>query len=266
MSTMWESSYYSLINTILYGGELRPGRNGATKSVFGHILAIQSRESPLLHGRKMYPKGVIGELAAMLKGADNVKTFKEFGCHYWDKWAKEDGSIELDYGTAWRNYNGVDQLERLISGLCSSPTSRRHIISGWRPDRLDKLSLPCCHTFYQWYVSNNGTLDMLWYQRSVDVMVGLPSDILFAVLWNRLVAQTCKYTPGKVTMILGDTHIYSNHFEGAEQYLKQNKTFVPKTSGEVILAKDATVFNFDPSMVEIKQYEPAPAIKFELNL
>lgn len=268
---MWQNNYHSMIATILHSGEQRPSRAGATKSIFGQLLAIEPWEFPLLETRKIFYRGVLGELAAMLRGANTVEEFKKYGCNYWDNWADDEGKLELDYGTAWRNFNGVDQLVELIDGLKANPVGRRHIITGWRPDRLAKVSLPCCHLLYQWYISNDGRLDMLWYQRSVDVMVGLPSDVLFAVVWNMLVAQTTGYKPGKVTMVLGDTHVYANHFDGANKLLEswrapKHRTVVKAEQPRIELNPKATVFNFVPNDILVTNYNPETVIKFELNV
>lgn len=268
---MWEVKYSELVNRILHSGEKRPSRAGDTYSVFGEAITIDVSESfPLLHGRKMHYKGVLGELAAFLRGPKHVDDFKKFGCNFWDEWAnKEDGSITLDYGNAWLDFNGVNQLDALVEKLINNPHDRRMLISNWRPDRLAELSLPCCHMFYQWYVRDRTHLDMLWYQRSVDTMVGLPSNIISAATWNIILANQCGYKPGRVKMVLGDTHIYANHVPQTLDYLRQLKDFTSKRSLYSIkyeIDKTATVKNFHPDMLVLGQYEPMPSIKFDLNV
>lgn len=276
---MWQHDYHSLVSDILAKKDIRSTRAGNTKSIFCSALIIPAEEFPILESRKIFYSGVVGELAAMLRGANTVQEFKDLGCHYWDSWGDSEGKLELDYGTAWRDFNGVDQLKELVEGLKHDPYGRRHIITGWRPDRLAKLSLPCCHLLYQWYVDCDGCLHMSWYQRSVDVMVGMPSDILFAYIWNMLIAKTVGLKHGSVTMFFGDTHIYENHFEQAKLLLNQFKvrykepstnisyTFHSKSSyARVNLSDDATVFNFTPDMVTVENYNPSAAIKFKLNV
>lgn len=268
--TDWEIEQYAdLIYRILNEGEKRSTRNGKTYSLFGEVLKIDMvRSFPLLRGRKIYYKGVLGELAAFFRGPKTIKDFKLMGCNYWDDWGDKDGNINVDYGNAWINFNGVNQMEELITKLKTNPTDRRLIISGWRPDKLDTLSLPCCHLLYQWYVRDGKFLDMVWYQRSVDVMVGLPSDIVLAAAWNALLANECGYTPGLLTFVMGDTHIYSNHTEPTLEYLRQLKN-QPKCILPYSIAKDATVFNFEPGHLVIDNYDPlsyAPPISFKLNV
>ena len=218
----FEESYVDLVKRVLTEGKVRDTRNAYTRSTFATTLEIDSLKHgyfPILQGRKIFYKGVLGELAAMLKGPKTLKDFKDEGCNYWAQWANEDGTIELDYGNAWRDFNGVNQLKNTVESLTLNPYGRRHLITGWNPSRLATLSLPCCHLLYQWYVTNDGYLDMIWYQRSVDVMVGLPSDIIVAAAWNIIMAAATGYKPGKLTFMMGDTHIYCSHESGAKQYL-----------------------------------------------
>lgn len=276
----WEVNQYSkLINKVLQKGEKRQTRAGEAYSIFGETITIDiSKEFPLLKGRKMFYKPVLGELAAMLRGPKNVKDFQDMGCNYWNSWGSGKteealldttiGTLNLDYGNAWLDFNGVNQLEQLINTLKTNPTDRRMLISGWRPDRLNDLSLPCCHMLYQWYVRDGKHLDMLWYQRSVDTMVGLPSDIILCAAWNIIIASQCGFTPGTIKLILGDTHIYANHVAQVLDYMRGlNKAMEEKNDPlAYTLQSDATVTNFMPNMLTIEAYNPQPAIHFKLNV
>lgn len=274
----WEITQYSeLINKILKKGEKRSSRAGDVYSIFGEQIVINiEHEFPLLRGRKIFYKPVLGELAAMLRGPKTVEDFKKFGCNYWDAWGKfphgaptveqvdQVGLINVDYGNAWIDFNGVNQLEQLVDKLKNSPTDRRMLISGWRPDRLAELSLPCCHLLYQWYVRDGTHLDMIWYQRSVDTMIGLPSDIVLAAAWTIILANQCDYKPGIIKLILGDTHIYTNHLAPTLTYMRQLQPYDMPIN--YLCFPDTTVTNFTPDMLVIEDYNPAPAIKFELNV
>lgn len=275
MSDIWEVEQYAkLIDRILKKGQKRKTRNQETYSIFGEMLTIDLQEAgfPILQGRKMYYKPVIGEFAAMIHGPKYVQDFQQFGCNYWNDWGNKDpavgtlGAINVDYGNAWINWNGVNQVERVIETIKKNPADRRLIVSGWRPDQLEHLSLPCCHLLYQWYVRDEQFLDMVWYQRSVDTMVGLPSDIILCALWNSLLAHETNLKPGVIKLVLGDTHIYNNHLEPALDYLRQlqDTNFNYKTTYE--LHPVTTLLGFEPEMITINGYVSQPPIKFELNV
>ena len=255
-----ERDYKALVEHILTNGTDKEGRNGTTRSTFGQALSFNLKDGfPLLTGRKMFYKGVLGELAAMLRGPKSLADFEKFGCNYWADWAKEDGSINVDYGNTWIDFNGVNQLEQVLETLKTNPNDRRMIISGWKPNNIANLDLPCCHLLYQWYVSN-GELQMMWYQRSADLMIGVPADIILAAAWNIAMASEVGLVPGKVTMIFGDTHIYEEHYEKAEEYLNRPIHPLPKWK-----TRSLKVSEFVPADIHIYDYIHEEPIKFELK-
>ena len=270
MFSKYEQTYSDLLRYVLETGHKRKGRNGYTFSTFGLNILYDMAEGafPILCGRQMFPNGVFGELAAFLRGPKTIQNFKEQGCNYWDKWGTVDGSVTVDYGNAWLDFNGVNQLTAVITSLKQDPFSRRHIISGWRPDHLAKLSLPCCHLLYQWYVRQEADglfLDMHWYQRSTDLVLGLPSDVILAFIWNYLMALETNYKPGKLFLTLGDTHIYEEHIIGVQEYLSRLDTIVQNCFAYPTYRFLPTrLSSFEKSHIILENYRPLPGIPFEL--
>ena len=264
-------AYAALVDKTLLAPK-RETRNGTTRSHFGVHFEIDMRDGtfPLLLGRKIFYRGVLGELAAFLQGPKTVKDFKDMGCNYWDAWGDTNGNIEVDYGNSWLNFNGTNQLYDTIRSIIKDPTGRRHLISGWRPDRLKDLSLPCCHYSYQWYVSNDGYLDIIWNQRSVDLMVGLPSDFVLAAAWNILMAGITNYKPGVIHFMLGDTHIYETHLDSTIKYLNRCEDLTHKGTGFMYpsweLKNPTAILAFRPEDIQINSYIPEAAIKFSLEV
>lgn len=266
----FEELYADLVKLILQTGEDKEGRNGITRSIFDTALHIDMSEMnffPLLTGRKMYPHGILGELAAILRGPKHVDDFKKFGCNYWGQWADADGSLRVDYGNAWIDYNGVNQLRELVEKLKTNPNDRRLIINSWRPDRLDELSLPCCHYNYQWYVRRGKYLDMRWEQRSADFMIGVPSDIVLAAALNIIIANEVGLKPGRINMHFGDSHIYEEHFKDAEEYLSRvfRKVNPLPPTYALLSVPGQTTEEFLPEHINIHSYNPLGPIKFLLK-
>lgn len=264
---LFETEYTNLISDIVMCGERIKGRNGYVRKLFSKTITIDMSDSnkfPLLNTRRIFYKGVLGEFAAFVRGPKHISDFERWGCNYWKQWAKPDGSIDVDYGNAWLA-NG--QLDRLIYSLKNNPHDRRLLISGWRPDRLSELSLPCCHLLYQWFVREEQYLDMIWYQRSVDTMIGLPSDIILAALFNLLLANQVGLKPGRLTFILGDTHIYEEHLEGAEEFINRVTPYYDRNypTYDLIAPEGMDIRSFEPSMLHIENYNPQEAMKFELK-
>jgi thymidylate synthase len=270
MLSPFEQEYFNLVLDVAINGHQRPSRSGDTISAFGKTLTFDLEENkfPVLQGRKMYVWGVLGEMAAFLQGPKHLSDFQRQGCNYWTPCADPDGAIRVDYGNAWIDFNGVNQLVNLVHGLKTDPYGRRHLISAWRPDRLAELSLPCCHLMYQWYVTKNNTLDMHWYQRSTDVMVGLPSDAILAAVFNILVAGEVGLKPGTITMFLGDTHIYSNHatqtaiYADNVRFLRDKHIEWPRYD----IAQMSSLFTFNPADLVVYYSDYEQPISFPVNV
>lgn len=262
----FEAQYEELVSRVLLFGQIRSGRNGETKSLFGAQLGfdLSSGVFPLISARQIYYKGVLGELAAMLRGPTHVKDFEKFGCNYWKSWADPRGNLAVDYGNLWTDWNGYNQLSELRHELKHNPASRRLIISSWKPDTMHELSLPCCHYLYQFYVRDGKYLDMMWQQRSVDVMIGLPSDLVLAAVLNILIADDAQLVPGRVSMIFGDTHVYAEHYDNAGSLYNHYKSVEPPK----YLFSPPTPFDlleFTPDMLTIEGYTPAKKVSFKLK-
>lgn len=262
--------YKDLVKQVLACGEVKECRNGVTTSLIGTQLKFDAANIPLLNGRKIFYKGVVGEFSAFMNECSTIQEFKDRGCNYWDAWADDKGILRLDYVAQLHlpliTLKGIQtpQLEALKIGLVNDKFSRRHIINLWRPENLHVLSLPCCHYSYQFIVSVDNKLNMIWTQRSADVMVGIPSDMVLAYLWVKCLSKELGFKPGEVTMNFGDTHIYEEHIAGAKQYLEVlEPRLIPIAT---LNDKFTCIEQFYPDQLDIIQYDPHPAIKFELKV
>ena len=273
----FEKDYAELVQKVYIDGDERQTRNAITRSLFGMQLKIDTRDScklALIQGRKMYPKGVLGELAAILRQPKHIKQFEEWGCNYWKQWAQEDGFINIDYGNAWF---ADEQIARLKDKLANDPYDRRMLINGWRPYRLEHLDLPCCHYAYQFHVTSDGYLNMVWIQRSVDMMIGLPSDILFAHAWLIAIANQFGYKTGVITMQLGDCHIYEQHYTGIQPNSKYTalKLYLTEVEARADIIENEPHYiytatkgkdfcEFDPRDLLITDHDCGPKLELEL--
>ena len=261
--------YRELVRKILVQGETKVGRNGNTLLLLGMQLKFDAKDIPLLNGRKIYYKSVIGEFAAFMHDVQTIQEFKDFGCNYWDAWGDKLGNVNLDYVNQLHktivHYGSeiFSQLDILKINLKNDPNSRRHMINLWVPENVanNKLSLPCCHYSYQFIVTNN-RLDMIWNQRSADTMVGVPADMILAWLWVQCLCKELGYEPGEVTMNFGDTHIYTTHIENAHKYADEIKPKVKPIA--YLLNSFKSIETFKPSNVFVQVYEPHEPIKFDL--
>lgn len=263
-----EQGYQALINDILFNGVYRPDRTGTgTKAVFGRQLTFQDVDAsfPLLTCRKIYTKGVIGELCGFLRGAMSTQELEEYGCNYWSPWKfeREDMNLGPIYGAQWVDFNGqgYNQIQELLGNLKTHPYSRRHLVTAWNPAELDQMALPPCFHGFQCFVAE-GKLSMVVLMRSSDAIVGLPSDILFHALLLKLIAQDVKLQAGDLTFQIGDGHIYSNHL--MEAHILTGRTLLPPPT--VTIDEDATVQGVTPAHIRIEDYVHHLPMKLEVSI
>ena len=256
--------YLDLLDHVLEHGDKKEDRTGTgTISVFGYQMRFDlSKKFPLLTTKKVHLKSVIHELLWFLKGSTNIGYLKENGVSIWDEWADENGDLGPVYGSQWRSWQTsdgktIDQISNLIENIKNNPDSRRLIVSAWNVGEVDKMKLPPCHCFFQFYVAND-KLSCQLYQRSADIFLGVPFNIASYALLTLMIAQVTNLTPGEFVHTLGDAHIYSNHFEQVKQQLSRDAKDLPimKINPHV---KDIFSFKYDD--FEILNYDPHPLIK-----
>ena len=246
-------AYLDIVKKVLDQGVRKKTRTGVDAyTVAGALYEHEMAHGyPLLTTKKVPFKLVATELEFFIKGLTDKQWLIDHGNHIWDEWANpkkapyghdqaakkrmlEERDLGAIYGFQWRHFNaayenydtdytgqGVDQLKKVIETIKSNPDDRRMIVSAWNPLMLDSMALPPCHYLYQVTVID-GKLNLLWNQRSVDVMLGLPFNIASYGLLLHLLAKETGLAEGKLVGFLADVHIYDNHRTGAEEQLSRD--------------------------------------------
>ncbi|MDQ3395515.1 MAG: thymidylate synthase [Bacteroidota bacterium] len=256
--------YHQLLHHILENGVKKEDRTGTgTFSVFGYQMRFDlSKGFPMVTTKKIHLKSIVHELLWFLKGDSNIAYLKENGVSIWNEWADEKGELGPVYGVQWRswpNHDGgqTDQISQIIDQIKHKPDSRRMIVSAWNVSDVNKMALPPCHAFFQFYVAE-GKLSCQLYQRSADVFLGVPFNIASYALLTMMVAQVCGLAAGEFIHTFGDAHLYSNHIEQAKLQLSREPLPLPtmKINPDV---KDIFSFKFED--FELQNYDPHPHIK-----
>ncbi|TCS73894.1 thymidylate synthase [Sulfuritortus calidifontis] len=262
--------YHDLLRHVLAHGVEKSDRTGTgTLSVFGYQMRFDlGRGFPLLTTKKVHLKSIIHELLWFLKGDTNIQYLKENGVTIWDEWADEQGNLGPVYGSQWRSWPAadgrhIDQISQVVEQIKTNPDSRRLIVSAWNVGELDKMKLPPCHAFFQFYVEpdragGQARLCCQLYQRSADIFLGVPFNIASYALLTMMMAQVCNLRPGDFVHTLGDAHIYLNHMEQVSLQLSRDFRPLPTMR---INPEVTDIFGFKYEDFTLENYDPHPGIK-----
>lgn len=288
-------TYLDIVRRVLETGERKPNRTGTdTIAIAGAMFEHDmSKGFPMLTTKKVPFKAVASELEFFIKGITDKQWLQERNNHIWDEWAHpkkapyghdeeakkrmaEERDLGPIYGYQWRNYNGkyvghdicstekgVDQIKTVVDMLKKNPNDRRMIVSAWNPLMLTEMALPPCHYAFQVTVIN-GKLNLLWNQRSVDTMLGLPFNIASYALLLHLLAKEAGLQEGRLIGFLADTHIYVNHIEGAKEQLTRDPNTYPLPT--IQTDNFTSIFDWKCEDSKILNYQSYPSIKFDIAI
>ena len=279
MST-FEQSCLNLARHVIINGEIHYSRAGVTSRCFGtqlHINCMREDQFPILTTRQMYPRGVFAELASFLTGSTSLSEYAKQGCNYWEDnagaWlpnkylSREKWKVGRIYGPQWRNwegdedFEGHDQIKVLIEGIKKEPSSRRHLLTSYNPAELHLGCLPPCHLLAQFSVSS-GYLDCMVTMRSVDLCLGLPSDIVLYAALLILICHETGHKPGSIVFSMGDSHVYTNHVS----MFAAQETREPLELPTWQIDADTTFDNFDLNSIRLINYKACAPITYKLNV
>jgi len=274
-------NYLNALEYCFENGDFVKSRAGNVKKAFGYQMRFNLEDGfPAVTTKKLAWKAVVSELLWFLEGSNDERRLAEIqyqdtkenledkktiwtqnaNADYWKNKSKFKGDVGRIYGVQWRNFNGVDQIINLIEGLKQNPHSRRHILTAWNPAELDEMSLPPCHAFSQFYISNN-KLSCQLYQRSCDMFLGVPFNIASYSLLIHILAKECGYQVGEFILSLGDFHIYEEHFN----QVKIQLTREPKTHPNLQF-EHKKINEYKTSDFQLINYEYHPKIEALMNV
>lgn len=280
-----EKAYLDLLRKVMDEGVDRDDRTGTgTRAIFGTQMRFNMADGfPAVTTKKLAFKAVKSELLWFLEGSNDDNRLKELNgsektiwsanaeASYWKPHAKFEGDLGRIYGVQWRSWRTadgtvVDQIAKVIEKIKNKDQSykRRLIVSAWHPGELDyeeqdppQAALCPCHILFQFYVAD-GKLSLQMYQRSGDLFLGVPFNIASYSLLLHMVAQVTGMVAYEFVHVIGDTHIYKNHFEAVKEQLARS----PLPSPKLWLNPEITDINtFTMDDIRLDGYESHPPIK-----
>lgn len=284
-----ECQYLNLIDRLLNEKVTRSNRTKVdTLSTFGYLqkYTLSNNTLPLITTKQMHTRAIIEELLWFISGSTDAKVLSEKGISIWNSngsreyldangfTKREEGDLGPIYGFQWRHYGaeyidcitnysnkGIDQLQNAIDEIKNDPTSRRNIICAWNPVQLNEMTLPPCHCFVQFYVTNENELSSLLYQRSADVGIGMPFNITSYALLTHMIAHVVGMDCKELVYMTGDTHIYANQIEQLKEQITRTPNEFPKIS---FARKISNIDDFTYNDFVIKDYKCHSKIKMNM--
>jgi thymidylate synthase len=199
---------------------------------------------PLTNLRKVYFRGALIELIWILGLHMNDERYKnlpstntqyllDHNVKYWQPWADENNNLGPVYGSQLVSWNGtINQIQNIIDKLRNNPDDRRLVATMWNPSELKNMALPPCHHTMEFYSEpmsdGKRMLHTRWIQRSADMPIGIPYDMILYTMLNKIVALCTGHIPGHIYGLLGDSHIYVNQIDGVNEMLKRDTYHCPQ--------------------------------------
>ena len=283
--------YIDLVKDVLINGTPKPNRTEIPTpyTVFGRQIRFDLSEGlPVLTTKKMAIKACVAELLWFIEGSPDERRLAEiqYGkpraeltdkrtiwSDNYEAWANkkvsevECANLGCVYGTQWRDFEmsdwseiGLfDQLKWLINELKTNPNSRKMIMLSYHPAQIDNAALTACHTQVQFQVQN-GKLNCMWTQASVDLFLGLPFNIMSYAILTHMLAKEAGLEVGELIGSLGDVHIYENAVENLKTQIEREPLPLPK----LWLNPEKNIFSYTVDDVKLIDYQSHGPLKAKM--
>lgn len=283
------TQYRDMLRAIRADGTLVSTKQG----VDALALAGQSMRFPMAHGAPVitersvegFASKAIGELCAFINGARTLDELAEFGCDWWGPWATEEkcrsrGLIPGDlgpgsYGHAFRNFTtnldsaepGFDQLPHLIQKLRDLPDDRTALLSPWIPQAnhreagvKSRNTIAPCHGWIHALVFND-ELHLVHNQRSGDIPVGVPSNMIQYAALGLMLEHLTSYRFVEYVHWIQYAHIYVNQTHQVDEMLSRPPRRLPTLRLAEAGLRITDIHDFRGDHFELTDYESHPAIR-----
>lgn len=283
--------YQNLLKLILEQGIRSSSQQGVdTISLVGAppMRYRLSNGVPLITERNMAPvfkngkptvwMQAVAEITAFINGIRTQKGLEEFGCYWWEPWVTEEKTKKRglhigdlgpgSYGAAFHDFptsEGEDfnQFAVVLQQMKENQHLKTHFISPWVPQytarvagRTQKVVVCPCHGWLHFRIFDN-KLIVHMFQRSGDVPVGVPSNMIQYSALTLMVAQVLGLEAYEYVHTISDAHIFVDQVESVEKMLAREPRPFPKL---LLNSKSKDLFSFRSTDFSLEEYDPYPGI------
>lgn len=228
-------------------------RISTRNSLCSRITAATERfdSVPLVTLRKTAWKTALREWEWFMSGSNDVNALHPSVLPWWQPWADETGAVRHNYSCQFRRQGPeqFDQVAAFIDGITRHPFSRRNVITTWYSPDMYSPDCPItnCHgTVIQAFVNEKWELEIVTYQRSCDLICGVPHNWVQYWAFLLWVAHRTRTSPARLTWIGGDIHLYDAHTKLADRMTVSRSSFAaPDYPGRMIYTPTSDDFKAD---------------------
>lgn len=290
----FDQQYLELIKLVLSEGLERITRSGAsTISIHGQMIKHDlSQGFPLTTLRSIPLRLITSELEWILQGKTDKKSLNNLDNHIWDKFCNpkfiknfkndqetydlmfKENDLGPIYGFQWRHFGadyinpysdysekGFDQIKNLVEMINKNSFSKRLLVTNWNPKDIKEMAVPSCPCMFQ-LIRHGNKLNLSFFQRSVDCMIGLPFDFAFHALLLHLFSLQTGLQAGSVAGFFSNIEIFKQHIEGAKKLILR----IPQKLGQIKTENFKNILEWKCLDTNIFEYEPNSSVKFEVNI
>ncbi|HEU5418818.1 MAG TPA: thymidylate synthase [Streptosporangiaceae bacterium] len=230
---------------------------------------------------KSFWRKPIGELCAFINGATTLDELAAFGCDWWEAWATPEKTARRglppgdlgpgSYGGAFRRFptaggGEFDQFQHLVEQLTELPGDRTHFVSPWIPQyqvrgagKTPQTTIAPCHGWVHVRVLDGG-LHLHMFQRSGDVPVGVPANMVQYAALALMLEQLTGIGAVAYYHTISDAHIYDDQLEHVKVMLAREDRRLPTVTLTDAGRQVTDIHDFRAGHFEIADYEPHPYI------
>ena len=190
----------------------------------------------------------IAEICAFINGARTVKELEEYGVYWWKDWCTEKKCSKRglktgdlgpgSYGAAFHDFptaegSTFNQFQHIVEQIKEEPQLRTHFISPWIPqytgrgkDKVQKVVVCPCHGWLNIRVID-GKLILNMIQRSGDVPIGVPSNMVQYAALTMMLAHATNTEPFEYVHTISDAHIYVDQVDAVKKVLERDSRQFP---------------------------------------
>jgi thymidylate synthase len=232
--------YKSAIKEVLekgvsYKDPERPNVSRLQIPSYSMYVPAEEDFAPILTSKHVSLKNVVGELLWFLRGETELTFLHQNNIHIWDKdfdrYIENGHSLPAKaYGYYWRNYQGVDQVKQMADTLMYNIWSTRNIIETWNPSHIKnkEVVLPPCHKTIQAVATSSSSFEFHIHQRSADVFLGVPYNILSYYSFGRAMEIKTGMKYDGALMNFSCFHLYDNAIKSAMRLLAGKEHAAPR--------------------------------------